>query len=486
MDGSTPRAERITSAGTASARNATPRSWRGPATRATAIFLLGFACLVVTPPFQTPDSGNHLGRAFQISQGILIAEQRGQQTGGLVPQALVADIGQYGDLPFQPEHRISFQVWRDRLRASGHLTNDASVPLVFMNFPNTSRYLPVPYLPQALGQLVARSLRAPDLIAIYLSGLFALISSSLLLLAAFRALDFSSRMTTICFLVAGMPMSAFLLGSISPDGQTLALALLAFALAHRVQHKPDARTLAALVVVSSLLGACKGLYCIVPLGLLPVALSGLVRRGERVAASLFAACVAACAILPTLIWSLLTRGQYNALNPDPRIDPSEQIHFLLTHPITGFVLLARDFLSRAPNLVHSMIGVLGWLDTPLPHWLVILYAGGMTLLVLFAAEGKGSSTALSIRVWMAGSCLAFAFAMSLISYLTWTPVGANAVEGLQGRYYLPIMPLLLSAAPVMVSPVQRWVRAREAAPILLWLISSSTLMVNLLHRYWQR
>jgi hypothetical protein len=44
------------------------------------------------------------------------------------------------------------------------------------------------------------------------------------------------------------------------------------------------------------------------------------------------------------------------------------------------------------------------------------------------------------------------FATYLALYLTWTPVGAERIEGVQGRYLLPLLALLGLALPRLALP----------------------------------
>jgi uncharacterized membrane protein len=74
--------------------------------------------------------------------------------------------------------------------------------------------------------------------------------------------------------------------------------------------------------------------------------------------------------------------------------------------------------------------------------LLALYA--LALVVIALTDGSPS-----IRVPVRPRILALmivtatVLAISLTMYAVWTPVGANAVEGIQGRYFHPIAPLAL-------------------------------------------
>jgi uncharacterized membrane protein len=44
---------------------------------------------------------------------------------------------------------------------------------------------------------------------------------------------------------------------------------------------------------------------------------------------------------------------------------------------------------------------------------------------------------------LAGSAIATVLLLSTTLYLTYTPVGLNKIEGIQGRYFIPLLPLFI-------------------------------------------
>jgi uncharacterized membrane protein len=49
------------------------------------------------------------------------------------------------------------------------------------------------------------------------------------------------------------------------------------------------------------------------------------------------------------------------------------------------------------------------------------------------------------RLLAAVVAIASIVSIELSEYISWTAVGANVIEGVQGRYFIPIAPLLLVA-----------------------------------------
>ena len=87
-----------------------------------------------------------------------------------------------------------------------------------------------------------------------------------------------------------------------------------------------------------------------------------------------------------------------------------------------------------------MIGIFGWLDVTPPALLLILPV--MSALVAIAAWGgedsgvpRMSRTAAACQLVLAAACIPLVMT-SL--YLVWTPAGSERIEGVQGRYFLPM------------------------------------------------
>ena len=77
-------------------------------------------------------------------------------------------------------------------------------------------------------------------------------------------------------------------------------------------------------------------------------------------------------------------------------------------------------------------GVLGWLNVILPKWFYPAYS---VLLLVGTIFGKLPLPLRQRLLMLSGVTVAF-LAVSLNLYVTWTPVGAPIIEGIQGRYLI--------------------------------------------------
>ena len=108
-----------------------------------------------------------------------------------------------------------------------------------------------------------------------------------------------------------------------------------------------------------------------------------------------------------------------------------------------------------------MIGVFGWLGPPLPHWIRDTY---WAALGLTAVLDGGKPLPLNLRAKaVAWAAYLFTFAvMATFVYLSWEAVGCQSIEGIQSRYFLPIIPLLLLLPPRCEAGLQPILADRRA------------------------
>ena len=104
----------------------------------------------------------------------------------------------------------------------------------------------------------------------------------------------------------------------------------------------------------------------------------------------------------------------------------------------------------------KIIGVLGWLNLALPHTLYLLWTIALAAAIVGDCVGAKDTTAPRFR-WaefalLLGAAVAAIFGIYISQYLIWTPVGMPWIGGPQGRYLLPLFPLLALALPRLGLP----------------------------------
>lgn len=435
--------------------------------------LFGLAFLVVTPPFQVPDEPAHFYRSYAISEEDLSGRRLGGGWGAMLPASLwQLDTELRGDLPGHPERKIRPETIRRAFRLPL-----AEERRVFVDYRTSAQLSCVPYLPQAAAIAVARALGAPPLVLLYAARLVNLLVATALIALALRQLPAFRWLFT---LLALTPMAVFLRASLSADAFTTAVAFLLAATAARLawgENQQDGwqggwkdvalltACAAALCLTKPVYAPLAGLAFLIPASRLP--------GGRRLPSlTVFVAVTAAAFALAVAIGSAMDLP----LRLDKVVDRDRQIQDAFADPPRVAGILIRDYRQQGDRYVAQMVGQLGWLDINLPKpflWGFLLVLG---LLVL----GEGSRK-VEVRPWQRALLGLMAIAtLALVSaaqYATWTPYGADFLEGIQGRYLLPLAPAAawllhtrrFQLSPAVLSRVLPALSALSCA-FALWLV----------------
>jgi len=394
-------------------------------------FPVAVAFALLTPPFQSPDEVAHYWRSAAIARGQLLPEMQDGRAGATVPTdtrdlvaALWMELAGKTDLKF------------DRAKLSHAWALKPGVETVRVKFP--AFYTPVVYAPQAAAIAISRVVQAPTLAGFYAGRIANALVAVLLVFLAMRLLPEAGWI----FGVVGLtPMFLFISGAFSADAVTAGLAFCAIAAALRPH---GARTLPLFCGLAAL---AKPGYALVSLLTLP----RWRFRPER------ARVIAA--LLATVVCGALAaagaRAAYYPLRSDVPTEAAAQSIHVIRHPLQFVQIAATDYWDHAAQYRDQLIGRLGWLDVGLPSFVIFGY------LILFVYAALSVSLRLSAQERLMAA-LAFGGSLLLLSlsqYLVWTPVGAAQIEGLQGRYFLPIAALALLSIAIPQLWLHRWVIA---------------------------
>jgi uncharacterized membrane protein len=250
-----------------------------------------------------------------------------------------------------------------------------------------------------------------------------------------------------------------------PDALLLACSALAAALAWRgLRAGPDDPAdggrgpLVWLVLLLCLVITTRPAY--VGLALVPLALGGVSWRARLVGGAVVLAAGMGWSALISAVGAPNV-GAFQGSNP------GAQLALVLSEPwripAVAHATLAQMWLGYA----YSFVGVLGWLDTllPLPYYRA---AGAMLLVAALATLlGEQRATAGGARpLWLAAAVVVSIGGIFGILYLTWSPPGHAVVNGVQGRYFLPLAMLLGAALPCLaiarLAPLRRLLVAAVA------------------------
>lgn len=159
--------------------------------------------------------------------------------------------------------------------------------------------------------------------------------------------------------------------------------------------------------------------------------------------------LAGCA---TVLWVLANSGQTftpeelaAGIQPNGESIYTFSIGYMLSHMGQTIKLLTNTVVNQLPVYLQGLVGALP--GEPIVHKLALSWS--LTILLLLipvcASLRKADQPARLNRPsrWVAGIVVASVALLMVAAALIWTPINAVTIFGIQGRYLLPVLPLIL-------------------------------------------
>ena len=400
--------------------------------------LFGLLLMVATPPFQSPDEQNHYARAYHVSNGGLMGVTQDNLLGVIIPPNLIdlyfgAIKTEAGEIAGHPDIKFPLHKFKQGFSFKINTTDSQ-----FMLAPNTASYPFTFYLPHAIGIALGKTVLYSELGIFYSGRLFGLI---FYLLSGWIILNNSSKPhQEIFFTCLLLPMPLFLAAMYTAD--TVSTLIAYFAITYYLTLRQEAipineKNLWKILLIAFCIGLIKPVYVFLSalIFLLPFSsqLSNLKNILIRIG-------VIAISLIGVVTVTLLGKGSQVTMRSD--VDPNIQLAEFLHHPFKFILLSGTYFFDWMPDYYTGVIGVLGVLDTILPGY--AYYLGLALMLFLILQKNPEEKTFL----WRELGLLSLAFVSCILAtllflFITWSPTKAWIIEGFQGRYLLPILPIIL-------------------------------------------
>lgn len=424
----------------------------------------GIPLVFLTPPFQAPDEMQHFYRAYELSELRLRAQVQDGAAGDFLPVSLAqlvqASVVEGNDFTYLATPAPFRDTWK---HASFALESSKRE---FIPFQNTGYYSPLPYLPQVLGIEVGRLFGCGPLWLLWLGRLFSCLAALALLGVAVYAMPAAEE---LIMLIGLLPMVMYLYASVSADASVIMWALVFTALSFSASTRGEWKRweLVTATVAATVVCSLKPVYAPI---LLAAIVPGLCRPGGIRKVMRTHAVLIGVPLGATIGWFLFTRSAMTT--PINGTHPSVQMSLLVHRPIDFLQALVRT-LDIARIIAYSIeaVGVFGWLTVLLrPAVVYVLPLVGFALIWIFGSRGRANRDTRQ-GIWYLALALISAMLIMTAMYVTWTPAGSGTIQGVQGRYFIPILPLagmgLMELLPARRTARPAWVGLASVAGIIL-------------------
>jgi uncharacterized membrane protein len=423
--------------------------------------LFGLPMILLIPPGAGYDEEDHLVRVWELSAASFIPGQ-------LPPQELRYPTV-FRDFAYRQQGSagiIDSEFWqsfaREALEGRGFVRRELDTKSV---------YSPALLLPQAVAMgLFGRLANLPALSAFYLCRLAGLLSYLVLAWLAVRQIPFGKW---ILLVLAVSPMALFQAATLTPDAISNGIGFLFIAGCLRLAQCQELgwSDVKNLILLIFLLFLAK--LNLVPLVLLPFLLIPPAGFESRKLYVSLLAIAFALFLLEVAGWNWIASRNFNSLLLD-EAHPNAQLLHMIGNPFAFLQTVLKDLWTNGMLYIQGWINGYGyyyWTPPQIVSFFFVVSQIAAIWMDSTAGKVDKKHRLIFLLVFMVGYVATIA---SL--YISYTPVGADQVFGVQGRYFIP-----LALPPLLILASFPW-RRTPALPSAKWgnILLVSTLSLNLL------
>lgn len=394
--------------------------------------ITGILYMMVIPIGLVPDEKNHFLRAYEISEGHIISDKNKDGIGGRV-------------LPIETSNAITDTTEYTYNDLIEHAKVKKSDVQEFITFGNTSLYSFICYIPQTIGILTAKILNLSIIESSYLGRIF---NFAVWISLMYFSIKYIPCYKKLIAFISLLPITLQEAISLSPDALTIAvaIALVSFVL-YMIKTKKGKMTkieLAIMSVLAIIMSLCKIVY--LPLCLL-LYLIPYERFQSKKDKYIKLGLLSFSVIAINIIW-LIIASQY-LVEFRPGVNSAEQVMGILSNPFKYIQIIANTIIQKSDFYIFSMLGKnLECFNIDLPYFYFLI----TFILLVYILQKEVQDYTLNKISTKYGAIFVLVCTILLIFtslYVQWTKVGDLIIDGVQGRYFIPILPLL----PIALSKI---------------------------------
>jgi uncharacterized membrane protein len=414
--------------------------------RYTTAMLAGFGFLyaVLIPPLMNPDEDSHFCRVHAIATGNLFPDVQGGVASQKLPVSLIAFRKRMSPIAGDQHAKYPYAAWY----IDSHSTLPVAEEMVLTRYA-TVRYTPVQYIPQVAGYLLGHVLFFPfheyynwpaRILMARLGALACAVAITWWSLGRLPALVCAFSATAL------LPMATMLAAAVSSD-TVLIYACMTYAATIVRMHVRSERCstdMYALLISAFVIGSVKFVY--LPLVSAVILLKPrLSARDFRIVCGQVAAVAVAALAFNIAIFFPLDAAPAESV---------QQIQFLREHPGEAIRLPWRSLIEHRMYYFISAVMNFGSLDTNLAFPLVMLAAWVyLATVVLDTSWGGVYRPRFVSAVMVIAASVCCIHLIFWATYVHWTSVtkgvGVAVVDGVQGRYFLPLIFNGIACLPIL-------------------------------------
>lgn len=401
--------------------------------------IVGMLLIYIVPPFQSPDENSHFLKSYAISTGHVYPIYKDDALRFYIPKTLVDYSNYYNKNMGKKDFKYSYDDFYEEEYGKYSFSEKD-----YYTF-STASSSPLCHVIPAMGIIFTKILthiggdgRTSPLMMLHGARLFCLIFYIILGYFSIKKAPIFKRSI---FVILLLPMSLYLGSSVTYDGLLYGTILLGVAeILHLIyaKDKVEKKDLILLSLITLILLSVKVIYSLFLILLIFIPKEKFGENKDKI-----------IKIFGIFFVALLLYLFFKVPNIFLKNIPSdalvtEQIKYVLHHPFNTIWTFVNNFFESSENLMFMMMGSFGLFEAKLPY--LVMYLGFICLISIFISDSSmvdiKTKKYSKIVISLIGICIAFLIYAAM--YITWTPimlkeVGGSIVEGVQGRYFLPLL-----------------------------------------------
>lgn len=428
----------------------------------TVVLVFGLFFVFKTPLLWGADETTHVGRVYQLAHGQILSQEihdgySGYGFGGYIPSSLKEVILYVNrDFNVNAPQEVPGVRWVDIPEDYNKFANfSLQRPLVQYNFSNTAIYSPISYAPSTIAFQIAAITDLKLGPTIFLGRIFDLMLYITIAGAALYALR-GYKIQWLFFAIGLLPTMVYQASFINADAvtNTVAFALAALIAKGLLNRSKLTRFETYLMLFCAfLMPITKPTYIFISLLIFTIPIKKLSLPSKYGRLILAGSVVAG--IMLYAAWQLNTGYLSNAskwiiAGVVPwwqSIDSTAQVKYVLGHPFDFIKSFMRTLLIADNGYWDGIFGRLGFNYVTVPATAHVLAVASVITAILMSE--RLSMTKKRLAAFLS---VAFVSILAIFGtlYITISEVGQATIEGVQGRYFMPILPIILLILTMLV------------------------------------
>ncbi len=389
------------------------------------------ACLFVFPPFTVPDEFAHYRAAYHVSNQLMLDFQ--DEQGAL---HMRSDDFKYCEQGNNSLYNQDYIIEKDFARLACNDNQTVTTHYEYMTNKAVVYFLP------STGISIARIVGLGPYWTFQLGRLFNIFQCIVMVYFAIRIIPFGKVGLSVISL---LPINLHIMSSMSYDAFTYGGVLLVFSYIIKLIYDKKAigwKRLFLLTLMIVLVVPQKVVY-------IGVAALLLIIPKDRFAKPkwhfVFKCAIGIIAVAAILILQMQNASKLTSDTVTYSEATGFSISYILTHLPQVINMLFNTILDLGDFYAKSIISYFGFFELQTPWFMAIPFVV-LVVAAFMRSEGEPAPFRFIERIYSVILFVIVFLLIEMLLLLDWTPMGSVQILGVQGRYFIPALPLLIVAA----------------------------------------